>query len=885
MAKAKVIITADNQLRSPLKQAQQDLKGFEKVANQVGDTLKSAFTVTAIVAGLKVLKDVVGDCVDAFKTQNEAMTRLQATIKATGSAYKYTAQDIKTYSSELQNVTRFGDDVIEETAALLVATQKFDKEGLQRTIELSADLAEAMGEDLPSAASTLQKALIEPGTGLSRLRSIGITFTDTEEEMIESLKNAGKEFEAQQIILDKVEAAYGGMAKSIASVDTSTLDKIANVWGDLKEDIGNVFTNTLGPIFEWIYSTLRWLERLASQVAEKSNFNKWMNEGNTQRLADNFTSDYLNKELTKALEDSTAAYKELAGNTWLNKYLDDISMGLDDFLRLSTNQRTDLLMKISGQDSTLVNMMNQQAVAFDVAQSQIQTITKALSVQRQDTLKAFEIAQQKQTEEQEEIWAKQSQANRQSVYDWGKSTAIALMAGIGNTVLQGNNGTLGPSATLNSLLGTVGINMLNTQKYLDVAYQWDKRGAGVSAGLNFGVKSDFGLPNNSLNFKDTMSLLGPEKVKQYLDMGSKDIQEILKNYGKYSKSYQNDLLDKSIENIQTILDTSVDPSSPLGSYLSEIIDGMNEGRQEEKDNRTFLQKFGEGVGSIAANIFGADSDQGKAFGGAVVSSFASNMGTAGEVAGKLATNMAAMGPALGAIATALEYVFQGINETLGPVLEEFMKYGIEPLKELGRIVGELLVPVFENIMPLVQKSADSLMKVFNMFGQVLGPIIDVLSSSLTPVLDVLCNIIDAITPVFDIFARVLIGVTGTIQYVVQGLQHWVAVVFNWLAGLNILGWQPFAGLRMTDPGSPGNYVDFMNDKYADYDAKMASVHSWASNDVSTQTAVSSAQYRGATSVTINVYAEGPIVGDGGMREFARMIRDEFDALNYYGVGA
>lgn len=881
MAKAKVIITADNQLRSPLKQAQQDLKGFEKVANQVGDTLKNAFTVTAIVAGLKVLKDVVGDCVDAFKTQNEAMTRLQATIKATGSAYKYTAQDIKTYSSELQNVTRFGDDVIEETAALLIATQKFDKEGLQRTIELSADLAEAMGEDLPSAASTLQKALIEPGTGLSRLRSIGITFTDAEEEMIESLKNAGKEFEAQQVILDKVEAAYGGMAKSIASVDTSTLDKIANVWGDLKEDLGNLFTNILGPVFEWIYDTLKALERLANQVAELSNFNKYLYGNDSQALADNFTAEYLNNQLEKmGFNELTAALKEDWAHTW-HDLMAEFDMSFDEFIKTDRQSQMTYLKALYPDNSMKVNAILNELTQLDKPMA----VIEALAIQEADTISSMFKAQEKEAEEQRSQWAKEAQANRQSVYDWGKSTAIALMAGIGNTVLQGNNGTLGPSATLNSLLGTVGINMLNTQKYLDVAYQWDKRGAGVSAGLNFGVKSDFGLPANSLNFKDTMSLLGPEKVKQYLDMGSKDIQDILKNYGKYSKSYQNDLLDKSIENIQTILDTSVDPSSPLGKYFSEIIDGLEESKQEEKDNRTFLQKFGEGVGSIAANIFGADSEQGKNFGGAVITSFASNMGTAGEVAGKLATNMAAMGPALGAIATALEYVFQGINETLGPVLEEFMKYGIEPLKELGRIVGELLVPVFENIMPLVQKSADSLMKVFNMFGQVLGPIIDVLSSSLTPVLDVLCNIIDAITPVFDIFARVLIGVTGTIQYVVQGLQHWVAVVFNWLAGLNIMGWQPFAGLRMTDPGSPGDYIDFMNDKYADYDAKMASVHSWASNDVSTQTAVSSAQYRGATSVTINVYAEGPIVGDGGMREFARMIRDEFDALNYYGVGA
>ena len=54
---------------------------------------------------------------------------------------------------------------------------------------------------------------------------------------------------------------------------------------------------------------------------------------------------------------------------------------------------------------------------------------------------------------------------------------------------------------------------------------------------------------------------------------------------------------------------------------------------------------------------------------------------------------------------------------------------------------------------------------------------------------------------------------------------------------------------------------------------------------STQTALSSASYQGATSVTINIYAEGPIVGDGGMRQFAQMIREEFDALNYYGVSA
>ena len=53
--------------------------------------------------------------------------------------------------------------------------------------------------------------------------------------------------------------------------------------------------------------------------------------------------------------------------------------------------------------------------------------------------------------------------------------------------------------------------------------------------------------------------------------------------------------------------------------------------------------------------------------------------------------------------------------------------------------------------------------------------------------------------------------------------------------------------------------------------------------VSTQTAVSSASYQGATQVTINIYQEAPVVGDGGMQRFAQMIREEFFNLDYYSV--
>jgi hypothetical protein len=34
-------------------------------------------------------------------------------------------------------------------------------------------------------------------------------------------------------------------------------------------------------------------------------------------------------------------------------------------------------------------------------------------------------------------------------------------------------------------------------------------------------------------------------------------------------------------------------------------------------------------------------------------------------------------------------------------------------------------------------------------------------------------------------------------------------------------------------------------------------------------------------VTINIYQQAPVVGSDGMRAFARMIRGEFEKLDYY----
>ena len=244
--------------------------------------------------------------------------------------------------------------------------------------------------------------------------------------------------------------------------------------------------------------------------------------------------------------------------------------------------------------------------------------------------------------------------------------------------------------------------------------------------------------------------------------------------------------------------------------------------------------------------------------------------------------MATMGPVIGAIVTALKYVFEGFAEVISGPLNDFVQYGLEPLREIGRVIGEVLLPLFDALMPLVEESARFLIGLFDSIGIVLKPIIQMIGTLLTPILSVLTNVLKMLEPVIKVLAKVLVTVTGTIQYVVQTLQHWVAVVMNWLADLNILGWHPFEGLRMEDPGSPGKYGQYIQNKWGEIDAAF---DKGVTAGTSTATSISNAGYQGATQIVINIYQQAPVVGDGGMRQFASMIRDEFSNLDYYGVTA
>lgn len=856
MATAKVIIKGEDQLKGPLKQAGNELTQFGQIAQKVGKMIDTASVILAIVAAVKELTQAVGACINEYKSQIEVDTKLNAVLKATNQQYKYSTKDIKDYASALQAQTRFADDAIESAAELLVATKKFDKEGLERTLDLSADLAEAMGTDITSAAQTLSKALQEPGEGLTRLKSIGITFTESEKNMITELRNAGKELEAQQVILDKVESAYGGVAKSIGSIDTSTLDKIKTVWSDIKENLGTAFQNALGPVFDWIYKTLRWLERLTSQVAERSNLNKYLSTGNVQALADNFTEDFLNKELTKRIEAKTTAYGTLSDNYYLNKYLEDFQMSLDEFLRLSTDQRTNLILKLSNNDTTLANMVNQQAVAYDEANDELQTIVKAMEVQHQDILKSEQLAAIEAAnaaadavvEVTNDILGKYG--NLSETYQ-----AQLLEDKISAVQKQLEEESL--DDFVRTCLEEILENLISQRKVEEAAYE---RGSANFQGFKvnfdpFGLNNAFsglngygGLPNG-LRFTDSFSLLnGSSGI-----LAGSDILELDKLFDKYaslSESYQIQLMEDNIARFSELMETYVDEDSVIGTYMAEILENLRvqlaQAKAAQKGSSSGSSSGGSGLGTTIHNI-GEAIETLKKGAGAVFDDLKSQAGEAGDLISRLASNMTQFGPLLGAIITALHYVIEGLMSEIKDILNEFVQWGLEPLRELGRMIGQIITPIFEEIMPSVIASGKVLMNLFGAIARLLTPIVEVLMKVIGPILTVL--------------ADVIVSIVGTISWAID----WLAYAITWVLNKITFGWVE----QTANPGALSEYVsNMMMDPGAGY------------SGVNSTTGVNAA-YSGVTNIYMNIYQNGTVVGEDGISQFAQIIRDELADLSYY----
>jgi len=227
--------------------SQKGLSGVQGAIVGIGRRLTALLNpISAVTAGLGAIGAAltVRGMLSAFAAQEDAEQRLEQVVRATGGAAGYTADQLKRMASDLQEVTRFGDETTLQAQAMLLTFKSIRGETFRRTLESAMDLSTVFRQDLQSSILQLGKALEDPERGLTALRRVGVSFSEQQETVIKSLVQTGRLAEAQSMILDAIAGQVGGSARAAAGTTAGIWQQFKNAFGDVMEEIGGIIIET-----------------------------------------------------------------------------------------------------------------------------------------------------------------------------------------------------------------------------------------------------------------------------------------------------------------------------------------------------------------------------------------------------------------------------------------------------------------------------------------------------------------------------------------------------------------------------------------------------------------------------------------------------------------
>jgi hypothetical protein len=94
-------------------------------------------------------------------------------------------------SAALQATTTFADEVILSGENMLLTFTNIGRDVFPMATETMLDMSQALGQDVTASAMQLGKALNDPVAGITALTRVGVTFSEEQKAVIESLAATG----------------------------------------------------------------------------------------------------------------------------------------------------------------------------------------------------------------------------------------------------------------------------------------------------------------------------------------------------------------------------------------------------------------------------------------------------------------------------------------------------------------------------------------------------------------------------------------------------------------------------------------------------------------------------------------------------------------------
>jgi hypothetical protein len=162
---------------------------------------------------------------------------LSAIIKSSGASAWTTTSQLNKLASEQSAATGKAKDEITQMQTVLLGFNNVTKDVFKDATQSAIAMSAVMGGGLAGAANTLGKALDVPSQGLTALSRQGFRFTEQQKAMVVEFEKQGKLVEAQRVILDSVQSAYGEAGTSTNAV-VKAQTSYNNAMAEFKQQIG-----------------------------------------------------------------------------------------------------------------------------------------------------------------------------------------------------------------------------------------------------------------------------------------------------------------------------------------------------------------------------------------------------------------------------------------------------------------------------------------------------------------------------------------------------------------------------------------------------------------------------------------------------------------------
>ena len=946
MAEAKVIVSAENRLKQGLDDARKDLLGFGDAAEAIGNKLKNALTVTAVVVGLEKLGKAAFDCFVEFGEGERRIKQLKIALDNNETSFSRAIRLI----DEMRGMSLASKDQIEGLVAELATLGKSDAE-IDKITRAAVNLSNVTGQDLNSAFTLIN------GTYAGTAGKL--------EKLIPEIGNLTKEQLAAGGAADLINGKFGEMSKQLA--EDNIPQKIKNIkdgWDDLKQNFGQAVAPIFNPILDGInniitgwnkaaeaadlhYKVLRatsytskiaLYENIVQNTQERLRLWDQQNSATVERIKRNIDQAKRVGDVSAQKAAEEALDILLASRQALVTELDTAKASITDLKKLWAQTPASLL---NPQDKITIvpklgtvtpgtstsgggaSELAPSSLAWDI--TFIDSWTRHYGAAYQSWVESQPVASLASGIPHTDSWTRSYEAAAKIWLEGIDNLAqLERTYSILGTPVYGQSGVVPPvlGAGGKSIAEQIAEIMAPELAVMEEEFRARPPTYGESTVTQFGGRVFAPRSDFAEQIAD-----GIGKIDEYLSDAADALSPADSAWSKrYQAAY--DAWDEQIQQIQ------------LGAaYTTMLMDNFELGTQDavdafnaDRDNLRQIKEYWEqnpltgadlerslGLnelarrGSAAVDAIGntlddiSDGFQGVMSEADLARSLALNaMGESWIFSrGALGGQSTLPGPIGGgglnvfAQVQALQdtiSLFDALNGNLQGLLQALPTIGSQfggQLLGSGLSTGGAMDGIMAALAPLASALQPILQIVLsaNPLLTALIPIVQAMVQTLEPVVS---SLLAPLMGILAIIGQTLGAVLAPVLKALSPIIELVGKAFVWLYNnvirpiANMLIWV-FTAVQNAIAGviNAFTWLTGISVQYASYeDAKLQKIEYGdvvqAGANAAGATAAQSAQYR-SQSITINIYQQSPVVGDNGMRQFAAMIRTELEALAYYGT--